>query len=216
MPPGRPQFRIVRTSWFVRVLVVVSLLGLVAVTQRLWTPIVGRSLVCSGQTASADAILIENFDPNYLLFERASALYQAKAAQKIFVSATAGADGQPSLVDRGVIDVMVRVARLAPPEVIPIRETEPIAFNTVKQIRTVLVESGIRSVIVVTSGFRSRRSSLVYLAVLGQAGIAVSCDPVFGQHTPENWTRTWHGIEDVTEQFFKLQYYRFYVMPIYS
>jgi hypothetical protein len=36
--------------------------------------------------------------------------------------------------------------------------------------------------------------------------------PVFGVNTPKNWTQTWHGIQGVTEQWLKLQYYRFYVL----
>jgi hypothetical protein len=41
----------------------------------------------------------------------------------------------------------------------------------------------------------------------------VYCAPVFGRTTPERWTATWHGIQDVSEEFLKLQYYRFYVIP---
>jgi hypothetical protein len=36
--------------------------------------------------------------------------------------------------------------------------------------------------------------------------------PVLGEKTAKNWTKTWHGIQDVTEQWLKLQYYRFYVL----
>jgi hypothetical protein len=28
-----------------------------------------------------------------------------------------------------------------------------------------------------------------------------------------NWAQSWHGIQGVSEQFLKLQYYRFYVLP---
>ncbi len=63
-----------------------------------------------------------------------------------------------------------------------------------------------------TSGFRSKRSSLIYQAVLAPAGITVSCIPVFVGAAPENWSQTWHGIAEVTEQFLKLQFYRFYVL----
>ena len=66
--------------------------------------------------------------------------------------------------------------------------------------------------IVVTRGFRSKRSLLVYHAVLDPVGIKVSCMPVFGQKTPDNWTVTWHGIQEVIEQFLKLRFYRFYVL----
>jgi hypothetical protein len=30
---------------------------------------------------------------------------------------------------------------------------------------------------------------------------------------PDSWADTWHGVQGVTEQFIKLQYYRFYVLP---
>ena len=66
-------------------------------------------------------------------------------------------------------------------------------------------------VIVVTDGFRSRRSALVYHVVLDSAGMKVGCMPVFGERTPQNWAMTWHGIENVTEQFLKRQYDRIYV-----
>ena len=66
---------------------------------------------------------------------------------------------------------------------------------------------------VVTPGFRSRRSFLVYSRVLGEAGIATYCEPVFGEATAETWNDSWHGIELVAEQFVKLQFYRFYVLP---
>jgi hypothetical protein len=50
--------------------------------------------------------------------------------------------------------------------------------------------------------------------VLKPAGIRVYCTPVFGQHTPENWMDSWHGIEEVTRQFLKLEFYRLYVLPL--
>jgi hypothetical protein len=31
--------------------------------------------------------------------------------------------------------------------------------------------------------------------------------------TVENWWDTWHGVQNVAEQWSKLQYYRLYVMP---
>src|SRR5207244_13000096 len=94
------------------------------------------------------------------------------------------------------------------------RDTEPTWIKVAYQIRNFLTNRSLRSVIVVAPAFRSRRSSLVYRAVLRPAGIHVYCMPVLGDNTPENWTATWHGIEDVMEQFIKLQFYRFYVLPL--
>ena len=107
---------------------------------------------------------------------------------------------------------MARVARLQDLELLPIQISEPVSLNAAYQIRDFLTREHLRSVIVVTDGFRSKRSSLIYHAVLDPAGIKVGCMPVFGQNTPKDWTKTWHGIEHVTEQFLKLQYYRFYVL----
>ena len=71
----------------------------------------------------------------------------------------------------------------------------------------------IRSVIVVTPLFRSRRSALVYSATLGPAGVTVWCEPVQGSVGVNAWTRSWHGIQDVVQQWLKLHYYRLYVLP---
>ena len=204
-----------KTTWSFRLGVVACAIILISLTKGFWIPAIGRGLVCADQPGRADAILIENFDPDYQLFERAQALQQAGLASRVFVPAEA-IDGEPSRVATGFIEVMTRVARLDPPEIIPISEVEPISLNAARQIRAVLTRERIRSVMVLTPGLRSRRSSLVYRAVLGRDGIGVSCVPVFGLSTPKNWTMTWHGIQEVTEQFVKLQYYRFYVLPRYA
>jgi hypothetical protein len=70
--------------------------------------------------------------------------------------------------------------------------------------------------IIVTPGFRSRRSALVYHAVLKDLDARVHCVPVFGRITPERWADTWHGIQQVTEEWLKLQYYRLYALPTFS
>ncbi len=204
------------TKWRFRLTAVGGFVVLISLTKALLIREVGQSLVCTEQSRPADAILIENFDPDYLLFERAQALQVAGHASKVLVPIKTSGDGELSKVSSGVAEVMARVARLDPPEVIPIQEVEPISLNAAKQIRAVLIKEDVKSVMILTSGLRSRRSSLVYHAVLAQAGISVSCMPVFGEKTPENWSRTWHGIQEVTEQFLKLQYYRLYVLPAYA
>jgi len=175
---------------------------------------VGESLVCPAQTRRADAILIENFDPDYLLFERAQTLQHAGLAPRVFVPTHATPDGELSRVESGFNDVMVRIARLDPPEIIPVIAIEPISLNAAVQIRAVLTKQHVKSVMVLAPGFRSRRSFLVYRSILGPAGIDVSCVPVFGESTPQNWSGTWHGIQEVAEQFLKLQYYRLYALPL--
>jgi len=206
---------VLTTTWTFRLAIICVLLLASAIVLRSWIPSLGRQLVCDEQLQPSDAILIENFDPNYLVFERAGDLRRAGMGSKLLVPTQAGSEpGRSNTVSAGFAEVLTRVARLPePPQMIPIAEIEPISLNAAYQIRAVLREQHVRSVIVVSPGFRSRRSSLVYSTVFGEAGIATSCVPVFGQISPENWTHTWHGIEDVVEQYGKLLYYRVYVMP---
>lgn len=175
-----------------------------------------KSLTCTEQIQAVDAILVDNFDRNYLLFERAAALYNAGHSQTVLVPTLDARDADGPTVEQGIVDVMVGIAHLQRTVSIPVQEEEPISLNVAYQIRDYLTREHIRSVMIVTTGLRSRRARLVYDAVLGPAGVAVSCVPVFGTITPETWTKTWHGIQEVGLQFAKLQYYRFYVLPFDS
>jgi uncharacterized SAM-binding protein YcdF (DUF218 family) len=204
----------VRTTWTLRLALLVLVVVLVPATRDVWAPWVGWSLVCRDETGPAEAILIENFDRNYLLFERAERLLRAGAARRVLVPVPMWRDtGNPNAVEQGIAEVMGRIARLPTFELLPIREIEPISLEAAYQIRDALRREGLQSVLVVAPGFRSRRSALVYERVLGAAGVTVRCLPVFGTKTPENWTASWHGIQEVTEQLLKLQFYRFYVLP---
>lgn len=198
--------------WRLAVLLLVVLTGFL--THGFWIPSIGQILVCTEEVASSDAILVENFDPNYLLFERAASLQRAGLSARVLVLAQAsGRDSElPNPVSRGIAELMGRLARVQNSEIIPIREIEPYSLNAAYQIRDFLTKEHLRSIIVVAPAFRSRRSSLVYDAVLRPASIQVYCLPVFGKHTPENWAATWHGIQEIIEQFIKLQFYRFYVL----
>lgn len=205
-----------KTIWKLRLALTSALLVSLGAIVLFWIASLARNLACEEQLQPTDAILVENFDTsNYLVFERAGELRRAGMAPKVFVPATAGAGlGEVNLVSAGFVDVLARAARLPEsPQMIPIHEVEPISLNAAYQIRTVLRRDGVRSVLLVTPGFRSRRSLLVYSTVFGDAGIATWCVPVFGRDTPDNWTSTWHGIQEVAQQYGKLQYYRFYVLP---
>jgi hypothetical protein len=53
----------------------------------------------------------------------------------------------------------------------------------------------------------------VYGATLGRAGVTIRCEPVYEIGTVNTWASTWHGVQDLAEQWIKVQYYRFYVLP---
>jgi hypothetical protein len=207
----------IRTTWKLRLGILIVLILIGALTRGFWAARIGQSLVCARDLAPSDVILIENFDPNYLLFERAAALEKAGFAPRALVPVQVFPEF-PTVnpISKGIAEVMARQARLEAWGVIPIREFEPISLNAASQIRAYLAREQVKSVTVVTTGFRSRRTLLIYRAVLSDGSVQVRCDPVFGQMTPERWTGTWHGIQQVTEEFLKLQYYRFYVLPFSS
>ena len=205
----------VKATWKLRLgILIVAALAL-ASTSRIWVSAIARSLVCVQDVAPSDLILIENFDPNYPLFERAAALQKDRIAPRALVPVQAWPQdsGMPNYISQAIAEVMARHARVAAWEILPITEVEPISVNAALQIRQYLLRQNVKSLIVVTGGFRSQRTSLIYRTVLAGHGVQVRCDPVFGRATPERWSNTWHGIQSVAEEFVKLQYYRFYVLP---
>jgi hypothetical protein len=202
-----------KTTWKFRLALLMLVMLLVSVTREFWILKIGQSLVCTEEMSPSDVILVENFDPDYRVFERAAALRKADLAVRVLVHTEASRDPEgANPVSQGIAELMARVARLQDPTILPIRIFEPVSLNAAYQIRDFLIKEHLRSVIIVTHGFRSRRSALVYHTVLDPTGIRVGCMPVFRESTPKNWTATWHGIEEVTEQFLKLQYYRLYVL----
>jgi hypothetical protein len=178
-----------------------------------WIEMVGRGLVCDGYIENSDAIVIENLDSDYLLFERAAQLVREGRATPVLVPVWEGREpGRPRAVEEGIVQVMARIARLTPIDLVPVREQEPITLNVARQVREHLQRAQVRSVIVIAQGFRSRRSLLVWQKALQPVGIHVFCVPVFGSRSPENWRNTWHGWQVVALQFLKLQYYRWFIL----
>jgi hypothetical protein len=208
---------VTRATWKVRIGTVILLILIVVSTRRWWEAEIARSLTCAEDIAPSHAILVENFDPNYLLFERAAALQQAGVAPTVLVPVRAAPEPyRVNHVAKGFAEVMARQARLDDWEMIPVDDVEPISLNMARQLRDDLARRRLTSVTVVTSRMRSRRSSLINRSVLGANGTQVHCAPVSGVAGSERWTDTWHGIQTVAEEFLKLQYYRLYVLPFQS
>src|SRR5256885_17019156 len=72
----------IKTTWKLRVATLVFVILTGVLTRGLWVSQIGRSLVCAEDLAPSDAILVENLDPNYLLFERAAALEKVGLAPR--------------------------------------------------------------------------------------------------------------------------------------
>lgn len=185
-------------------------------THSWWAAAVGDSLLCQSNRARSDAILIENFDTEYLLFERAAALRQMGWSHRILVPVRIDErTGRPDPVVETTSRLVADIAHLGTIDIVPMREVEPISLNAARDVLRYVQQEGIQSVMVLSPNYRSRRSALVYAATLGRAGIAVRCEPVTSARFAA-WTETWHGVENVIEQWVKLQYYRFYVLPFHA
>ena len=206
-----------RTTWTLRLSVLALLVVVPWLTSSCWTGAIGRSLVCAESIAPSDAILVENFDPDYLLFEHARELRRAGLAPRVLVPVPMDQGSkQPKDVARGITELLATLSRIGEIEIVPIGEQEPITLNAARDVQRYLKREHIRSVIVVTPLFRSRRSALVNAATLEREGIVTHCAPVRNPQTGDDWTASWHGVQNVAEQWVKLQYYRFYVLPFRS
>lgn len=190
-----------RTTWKFRFGLLVLLGGALWTTRGWWTVALASSLVCDANRAPSDAILVENFNVEYLVFERAAELRQASLAPRVLVPLWS--DPASSEVDEVALrtaEVMAGVARLGTFDRVPIDRKEPISLDAALDVRRFLERERIRSVIVVSPLFRSRRSALVYGATLRPAGITVTCQPSRGPVTVETSAHSWHGVQDVAEQ----------------
>ncbi len=203
----------IKTTWKLRLAIVLLALLVISVTRNFWSMRIGQSLTCTEKIGRSDIMLVDNVDPDYLLFERAATLHKAGLASRVLIPVQVSHESErANSVSIGIAELMARVAQVQAPEIMPIRASEPISLNAAYQISDFLTREHLRAVIVITPGFRSKRSSLIYQAVLARAGITVYCVPVFVGAALEDWTHSWHGMQEVSNQFFKLQFYRFYFL----
>jgi hypothetical protein len=203
----------IRTTWKLRAGLPVTAAVVAWLTAGWWTVSIGESLVCDASIARSEAILLENFGPNDLLFERARQLRDAQISSRVLVPIWTQNGSELNRVALHTAEAMATSTGLGTIEMVPVNRVEPITLNTARAVQRYLEREKIGSVIVLTELFRSRRSELVYEATLVAAGIRVHCQPVEGSFNVKTWPREWHGVQEVAEQWLKLQYYRFYAVP---
>ena len=79
------------------------------ITRGLWAGAVAKGLLCEeqGSGTGVDAIVVENFDVNYLVFERASELKRKGLTARVLVPVQAAPDtGEPDLVFGQIAEMM--------------------------------------------------------------------------------------------------------------
>lgn len=183
------------------------------VTRHSWLRSGAESLVCEKSEAPSDAILIDFVVHDYQLFARAKSLQERGLASTVLIPIVHPEPSDtPRSLSLGIVDLLCRTARLSGCTTFDAPLVEPISLNVAQRSAGEIHSRAVRSVLLVTSGFRSRRAELVYSQVLRPLGIAVHCQPVFGMYTPDNWYSATHGIQEVGLQLMKLWYYRAVVM----
>src|SRR5712671_1063788 len=116
-----------KTTWTLRLSVVFFFVIAVLLMRSFLADRIGQSLVCRESADHSDALLVENFDAEYLVFERAAALRRAGVASRVLVPVWSGSDPtKTNSSSEGVVELYVRIARLSDFTAIPVEEREPI------------------------------------------------------------------------------------------
>ena len=204
---------VVRTTWLFRALAVLVFALVLAAVHRPVLTALGRSLVHQGPVTAGDAIVLENYDPDYLVFEMARNLRRDGLAPRVILPCgTFGGPTNLSEVAQGFVEVMARISRMGDIELIPIDAGEPYTLNTATAVAEYLAEHQITSVIVVSPLFRSRRSYAVYQSILEPLDISLTCVPSRSTVQPNTWWQSTHGIQNVMLEFGNLWYYQLFLL----
>jgi hypothetical protein len=101
-----------KTTWKFRLLLL-ALAAVVLIGGRgFWAKQVAQSLICSAQTPPSDALLVENFDPDYRVFEQAEELKRMGVAPRVFIPAETDEETESTSVELGTIELFARIAHL--------------------------------------------------------------------------------------------------------
>jgi len=89
---------------------------------------------------------------------------------------------------------------------VPIND-HPITLTEARFVMARLAKEGIRSAVLVSEGFHTRRSWAVYRQEGERFNISVKPHPCFINYQEENWWRQKEGIRDFVQESSKLAYY---------
>src|SRR5438045_9732358 len=109
----------IKTTWKLRLAIVLLPLLVIPLTRSFWSTSIGQSLTCTENIGRSDIILVENIDPDCLLFERAATVRHAGLASRVLVPVQVSHDSaRANSVSFGVADVMARGTLEQPRQVI--------------------------------------------------------------------------------------------------
>ena len=180
--------------------------------------VAARALIVKADLPSADALVVLSGSSSYLeRTQKAAELFHQGRAPLVLVTDDHTRGGwssalqtNPFFVDRA-IDELTRHG--VPPE--RIRIAPGVADSTHSEaviVKNFAAAQGLRSVLIVTSGYHSRRALRTFRTTFEGTGVAIGLDPVTnGPQTPPaaSWWLRPSGWRDVAGEYCKLLYYRF-------
>jgi hypothetical protein len=93
----------------------------------------------------------------------------------------------------------------------------PITLKEARFVVAKLSKDGVRSAILLSEGFHTRRSFAVYSHEGGRVGLSIMPYPYFIGYKRDSWWCETQGISEFVVEFFKLTYYLFHgYVPIKS
>jgi uncharacterized SAM-binding protein YcdF (DUF218 family) len=177
----------------------------------------GRALVVSAPLERADAVVVLSGSSTYVeRTRRAARLLREGRAPKVILTndATRGGysaeeDRNPLFVERAAAEL--RRAGVADGQIELVPEPVTSTYEEAARLRLYAESRGLRSLIVVTSGYHSRRALWTLGRAFEGSGVSVGLEPVEpGEQTPRPalWWLSPLGWKLVPGEYLKLAYYR--------
>jgi uncharacterized SAM-binding protein YcdF (DUF218 family) len=180
--------------------------------------VAARALIVDAPLARADALVILSGAPVYR--ERllhGAELFAAGHSAKVVLTNDGGRGSwsrtlqrNPLMSERGLLQLGQAGVPATSIDVISDRVRS--TYDEAVAVRQYAIEHNLKSVLVVTSQYHSRRALWTFRRVLGDAHIAVGISPAPpapGTPTTGNWWWQFQGWDMVAGEYVKLAYYRF-------
>lgn len=197
---------------------VVLLAGLVA-TRQAWLPLPAHWLVVNEPLERADVIVVLSAGSPWRN-QKAAELYRRGLAPKIITLGDSYYDHLLPALGQRLTDAELNallVARYGVPaaDIVPVRGRANGTYDEARLVRHYLQqENSIRSLIVVTSGFHSRRARWVFRQVLHEEPVRVAVvEAESPDFTAANWWQSENGWVALFNEYVKFAYYWFHYGP---
>ena len=176
-----------------------------------------RLLIVRSDVSSADAIVVLSGSSTYIeRTHHAAQLFRENRAPKIILTNdtqlsgwSADTETNPTFLQRAIRELGRQNIPPDKVEVVP----EPVynTFDEIMMVRKYAAEHNLHSILVVTSGYHSRRALWTLRQVFRDTKVEIGMDPVGpGQQTPPpyRWWLKRFGWKMVAGEYLKLIYYR--------